>query len=251
MKAHWFKEEENLGDRISPLIIKHVTGLEPKWVPGDHKEGKLLGLGSLLEHVKINDIVWGTGTKFKLKDIETNIPPLAVRGPLTAECFKLKNIDILADPGIILPEILQPIEYSENLIVVIPHYVDYAIVKKAVENSKFYKKEIILVDVVSESFQSVVNKICKAKVVFSSSLHGLIFAEAYKKPAVWLKITDKIIGGNFKFDDYYEGTNRKNTPLAWENDLKFLYKSKPPILPFSNKLKLIEKLKTFYKSKDS
>ena len=121
----------------------------------------------------------------------------------------------------------------------------YAIVKKAVENSKFYKKEIILVDVVSESFQSVVNKICKAKVVFSSSLHGLIFAEAYKKPAVWLKITDKIIGGNFKFDDYYEGTNRKNTPLAWENDLKFLYKSKPPILPFSNKLK------TFYKSKDS
>ena len=112
--------------------------------------------------MKINDVVWGTGTKFKLKNIETNIATF-IRGPLTAECFRLKNINIFADPGIILPEILQPIEYSESLIVIIPHYVDYAIIKKVVENSKFYKKEIVLVDVVSESFQSVINKICKAK----------------------------------------------------------------------------------------
>ena len=89
----------------------------------------------------------------KLKNIETNIAPLAVRGPLTAECFRLKYKYFFADPGIILPEILQPIEYSESLIVIIPHYVDYAIIKKVVENSKFYKKEIVLVDVVSESFQ--------------------------------------------------------------------------------------------------
>lgn len=247
MKAHWFKEEENLGDKISPYIIKRVTGLEPEWVSGDYEEGKLLGLGSILEHVKVNDIVWGTGTKFKLKNIETNTPPLAVRGPLTAECFRFKNIDTFADPGIILPEILQPVKYSEDLIVIIPHYVDYAIVKKVIENSIIYKKEITLIDAVSESFQSVVNKICNAKIVFSSSLHGLIFAEAYKKPAVWLKVTDNIIGGNFKFNDYYEGTNRSNSPVNWDDNLNFINISKPAILPFSNKFKLIEKLKNFYK----
>ena len=67
MKAHWFKEEENLGDRISPLIIKHVTGLEPKWVPGDHKEGKLLGLGSLLEHEKLTILFGALAQNLNLK----------------------------------------------------------------------------------------------------------------------------------------------------------------------------------------
>ena len=121
-------------------------------------------------------------------------------------------------------------------------------IKKEIENYGPISDEAVLVDVVNEPFQSVINKIGKAKIVVSSSLHGLIFAEAYNKPAIWLKVTDKIIGGNFKFHDYYEGTNRRNSPAIWDEKFSFLSKSKPPAIPLSNKYELIDSLKVFCKS---
>jgi pyruvyltransferase len=31
----------------------------------------------------------------------------------------------------------------------------------------------------------------------------LIFAHAYGKPAVWIELSDKVVGNGFKFYDYY------------------------------------------------
>lgn len=246
MKAHWFVEEKNLGDRLSPIIIEYVTGIKPKWVPGDEPCRKLLALGSILEHAKENDILWGTGTKFRITIPELRTPPLAVRGPRTAECIGPHSTNVFGDPGILLPEIFTPVTQAEDKIVFIPHYVDFSIVKNALQKHHHIFKDSLLVDVVNESFQSVVDKIGRAKLVVSSSLHGLIFAEAYQKPAAWLKVTDRIIGGNFKFNDYYEGTSRQNKPICFDEKFAFLKIVKPPELPKSNKKQLITKLRDFY-----
>jgi pyruvyltransferase len=37
----------------------------------------------------------------------------------------------------------------------------------------------------------------------SSTLHGLVFAHAYGKPALWLEFGDRVLGNGFKFFDYY------------------------------------------------
>lgn len=41
------------------------------------------------------------------------------------------------------------------------------------------------------------------KCILSSSLHGLIFADALGIPNRRIVLSDEIIGGDLKFDDYY------------------------------------------------
>jgi pyruvyltransferase len=41
--------------------------------------------------------------------------------------------------------------------------------------------------------------------IASSSLHGLILADAYGIPNVWMCLNKDTGGGEFKFKDYYEG----------------------------------------------
>ena len=44
---------------------------------------------------------------------------------------------------------------------------------------------------------------CACEVIVSSSLHGLIIADAYGIPTVWAKFGNDINGNDFKFYDYY------------------------------------------------
>jgi hypothetical protein len=66
----------------------------------------------------------------------------------------------------------------------------------------------------------VVEAITACHAILSSSLHGLIVAEAYGVPAAWMTITDKVKGGGFKFCDYYLATGREPPqPLPWDRAL--------------------------------
>jgi len=87
---------------------------------------------------------------------------------------------------------------------VVPHYTDY---RCAV--GKFWgQRNIRIVDVMNP-FERVVDDICACRAVISSSLHGLIVAHAYGIPALWVKFGDGVIGGGFKFRDYFESVNIK------------------------------------------
>lgn len=60
-------------------------------------------------------------------------------------------------------------------------------------------------------------------------MHGLIAADSLNIPHVWMKISNKIIGGNWKFNDYFLSMNNqlvepliKNNLSAksWENKIQ-------------------------------
>lgn len=56
-----------------------------------------------------------------------------------------------------------------------------------------------------------IDEIIKGKLVISSSLHGIILAEAYGVPAILLYEKDMNL---FKYKDYYHSTGRYDFPIA-------------------------------------
>jgi pyruvyltransferase len=79
-----------------------------------------------------------------------------------------------------------------------PHYIDK-------ETSKHRDKHFI--DIQSD-WRVVVDEIVSCESIISSSLHGLVIAEAYGIPSRWEVCSNKVIGGEFKFRDYLSGTGR-------------------------------------------
>lgn len=59
----------------------------------------------------------------------------------------------------------------------------------------------------TNDYKSVIDQIVQSKLIISSSLHGVILADAYGVPSVWYRGLGKDI--DFKYLDYYASTGRK------------------------------------------
>jgi len=194
---------------LTPIILKWISGEASIHVKGI-EEGKLLCIGSGMNRwLRKNDIVWGYGSRSTDKHGKIIVPDgvqfLAIRGEWTR-----KNI-LKDNPKVIVPEVygdpasLMPLIYKSKVkkqyeIGVIPHYID---------KSRFHvlNPKIKVINVFDKPLK-IIDDINKCEVIISTSLHGTIVAEAYGIPVVWLKASNKVIGGWFKFNDYFSGTGR-------------------------------------------
>ena len=211
VSAYWFRKHSNFGDKLSPLLLRMLTGFEPVWVQPKFP-AKILGLGSIVESVAPGDLVVGAGL---IKDAPHGLPKgvkvLAVRGPLTAERLGLDPERVaFGDPGLLAAEAFGVTRTKDpNGIVVIPHFRHKEAAGEALRRVS-NPKDITIIDVQQDPVQ-VVQKISRARVCVSTSLHGIIIAESLGIPAVWATTGEELIGGEFKFHDYFLGTGRQAT----------------------------------------
>lgn len=202
--AVWYKATLNVGDNLTPFILSRVfhdevvlSDTPPRWILA----------GSILYWVKEGDILCGVGSFEWEKKLNFHVKALGVRGPLTAE----KLIDeplAFGDGGLLVPKVYPgPKELGDKL-GIIPHYVEYQKVKQA-NPSAF----IINVNQPVERFLS---DIFQCKLVLSSSLHGIVLAEAYGIPSFRgsFGLANQIYSFDFKHRDYYEGTGRSLAPIT-------------------------------------
>lgn len=221
----------NLGDSVARFLLSNLLPQKIVQVPL-RMPGKLLSVGSVLDRALPGDICWGTGTLSDKRLLLPGVEILAVRGPRTASLVRETAVpNIYGDPALLLPKLFMPKQGKKFSLSVVPHYMDFASVKSNWRPDR----STTLVDVSRLSWRTAVEEIVSSEVVISSSLHGLIIAEAYGVPAVWVTFSDQVVGGVHKFLDYYEGTGRSDSPITGKISLNKIAEmaSSPPIFDTS------------------
>lgn len=203
MKVFYWKGKKNFGDLLTPLLINKFTHLDTEYV--EPKNAKLISVGSIIDLLPYdwNGVIAGAGILHEHNEFHTESIILAVRGPLTFERIvhnNRKNV-VLADPGLIADELVGPQEKLYNL-GIIPHWTD----KELEFNTEFLKYNPKIIRVGDDPLE-VIRQIGQCRKIVSSSLHGIILADAFGIPRR-IEIPPRALthphqeGGIFKWKDY-------------------------------------------------
>lgn len=232
----------NFGDYLSKVVVERIvqSPLKCYLKRTNNPEKKLLAVGSILYFANENDVIWGSGTNGKVMNPHEyrfkHLDVRAVRGPITRAFLKdLFNIDcpeIYGDPVLLFPYLFPEFKRKENPsrdYIVIPHYKERAMITKDDPHVIFP----------SDHWEEILEAILDSKLVISSSLHGIILAEAFGVPARMLRISEH--EHLVKYIDYYFSTHRPDFRYArsvaeallvggekpFKCDLKLLYEAFP------------------------
>lgn len=215
---YFYEDTPNLGDCLSPIVVEYMLQKRGLSLDTPTKKTKhLYAIGSILFFGHQNATVWGSGSLTKLGSpyrsllhtrLFRKLDIRCVRGPLSATILRERGFkcpDIYGDPGCLMPLIYSPKIEKQIDYLVIPHISNETDLFENVP-----AKNIISMN--TEDYKQVIDKICSAKRVISSSLHGIILAEAYGVPAVFYN--DRNSYFDFKYVDWYQSTGRTNWPVT-------------------------------------
>lgn len=226
----YYAELPNMGDLLNIMLAKEVFGVK-EVKRATPLTAEISGIGSglgqftypegkpLLKTVEFftgkiypKVHIWGTGFifdkdwgKFYRKDMVFN----AVRGELSrkkVENILGKSMDIpTGDGGIIVSDLFQKEIEKKYNVGVIPHFKEqnHPVFKQIAD--KFDSSTII--DLTEDPYK-VIEDIASCEYIISSSLHGLITADAFNIPNHHIVVTTNLLGDGFKFDDYYSAYDR-------------------------------------------
>lgn len=196
--SFWWEEKKNFGDLLTPLLLPRL-GIVPRLVPA--AESRLVGVGSLVQHLSADydGVLWGTGL---IHDVPTDLSGatcLALRGELTRDRLGNPSVQALGDPGLLLRNYVR--RRSPRVDVgLVPHYRhrDDATLRRWVQE---YASVCRVIDV-RRGPVAVARQIAECATIVTTSLHGLIVADAFGIPGVWIRMPVELFGGDFKFADH-------------------------------------------------
>lgn len=213
MKIYWWRPEpdyprsadaaislrgpriRNFGDELTHLIMKKM-GHTYEWASPCASE--LVITGSILEHLPDHHwagTVCGAGKLYEDSRIHlSDARVIALRGKLTlAGCRGVKGTPVLGDPGLLVPRwIRQPVAKYD--LGVLPHW-----------NDRHLRHRFSYGHFIDPLWppEKVIEEIASCRRLVTSSLHGMIVADAYGIPRQ-IEQDERAHehGGDFKFRDY-------------------------------------------------
>ena len=204
----------NWGDKLNPVLARMISGknvVHAFDVFPDESRPAHYVIGSSLEHAqKTQSVVWGVG--FISEDQGINVAPKAVHAVRGYKSVaKLRSLgfecpDVVGDPALLLPRYYQPRAIGKRYKVgIIPHC--FELDMPAVQE-KNIPDDWLVIDITGGVFD-VIDQIFACDEIISSSLHGLICAEAYGIPSQWIKMSDRPVGDGFKYHDFYSSIDKE------------------------------------------
>jgi succinoglycan biosynthesis protein ExoV len=195
-KVYSWRGKPNFGDRLTGFILDQLR-VQNTWAPP--AEADLVAVGSVLGHLPHgwDGAVVGAGMMYPdtVTDL-SNARVRALRGKLTRGL--VVGVDqplrvVLGDPGLLMPLFVRPCRAKYDLGIV-PHWSDTELVQR------FPYAHVIDV---AQAPECVAAEIASCERIISSSLHGLVVADAYgiSRQAELFARADRE-GGDFKFRDY-------------------------------------------------
>lgn len=212
--AFWYTGDDNLnwGDKINPWFIESLSG---KPVVHANDVFNLPGIrifvciGSVVGQIPNSGstfYIWGPGMLQEsslLMDGKRKF--LGVRGPKTHHALRRQGWDVdsiegcYGDPALLLPRLYTPVgKGKEYRLGIIPHYLD----KNNPCWTEFKGSGVLFIDVFERELEFI-EQVCQCQNIVSTSLHGLICADAYGVPSAWIAVDDRSVDKDFKFVDYY------------------------------------------------
>jgi pyruvyltransferase len=231
VKAYWWDEVPNFGDQLAPYLLEHFGDVKVEW--GTISHSKIASIGSILEHIPPlwDGVILGSGrllegSRLHLQGLKSGVTAkiLAVRGPLTAR--GIPGTFAIGDPGILADELVGLQEKVWDL-GIIPHFTDTELGPKFTKLCPQPFKSIVIKP--NGDPLEVLRTIGACRKIVTSSLHGMIVADAFAIPRR-VEICPKMAkdGGDFKFRDYSASikmafeTGKVQSPNRFHiEDLKF------------------------------
>ncbi len=213
VNLHWWKlgiQKQNVGDALSTVVVEYM--MERNQISSDHssdnKTKHLFAIGSIIDTTYQDATVWGSGILNgyrtfwwrKLRSLDIR----CVRGPETRRVLMANGFmcpECYGDPAVLMPLI-----YNPTLAPSYEQTCEYKVIRHHSDNSISPNS----LSPMTDDYKAFIDELTKCKRVVSSSLHGIILAEAYGIPAVLLKHDLNM----FKYEDYYHSTGRYNFPIA-------------------------------------
>lgn len=207
-------EHENLGDYLSTIVVGHMLnmrGLDMNAIA--KKTSCLYAIGSIIGFGLQDATIWGSGllrreNAYRL--VRSKLDIRAVRGPYTRKYLsdiigKNNCPEVYGDPAVLMPAIYTSKKPKKYVCSIILHH-----------SSKFRNrfpdelklKGIHYIEIMTTDYRHFIDEIVQSEIIISSALHGIILAESYAVPAIYLK--DDEINQDLKFMDWYSATGRNN-----------------------------------------
>ncbi|XNZ00612.1 polysaccharide pyruvyl transferase family protein [Micrococcus luteus] len=219
-----FYNGRNFGDILSRRITEFVLG--ERVVEGHYAGADLTAIGSILGVLEKwrnphRPYVWGSGFiegggRWQGREVQ----PVAVRGALTRErmVHMAEGPLVMGDPGLLVKRVYPALMNTEKRydVTVIPHMRDKW--SDQVRDLRRRPPHVNIVDAQAGP-ELVLEQIAASRLVLSSSLHGLVCADALGVPNQWTPITEAVEGSGYKFRDYYSAFGAEAVPVGLERAL--------------------------------